>query len=84
MPKEKQFEKTIPKLYRRKFEDIAMLFWVEGQRKLVPTLTMEQSLCGFFNEIGSDDWDLASAQATISVLRREFVNLKYDQRNDKD
>ena len=78
MPKETIFEQTIPKLYRRKFEDISMLFWVEAQLKLVPTVTIEQSLTSYFKQIGVSDFDIACERVKLSKLRAEFIDVKYE------
>lgn len=78
MPPEKDFEKTIPKLYRRKYEDIGMLFFVEAQKSIVPTITIEQALYSYFRFIGADNFDVKCARVTYSRLKAEFIDLKYE------
>ena len=78
MPKLKDSERTIPKIYRRKYEDIAMLFWVEAQRDIVPAVTVEKSLYRFFVKCGIEDFNIESALVTYSRLKAEFVDLKYE------
>ena len=78
MPRETTFEQAIPKLYRRKYEDIAMLFWVEAQCKLVPTVTVEQALMSYFKNIGCDNYDVQCEKVKLSRLRAEFIDCKYE------
>jgi hypothetical protein len=78
MPKESEFEQTIPKLYRRKYEDIAMLFWVEAQMKLLPTLTLDQALTAYFKHIGCQYFDISCERVKLSRLRSEFIDLRYE------
>ena len=78
MPLETNFEKTIPKLYRRKYEDIGMLFWVEAQKEVVPTITIEQAITGYYKFIGFDDFDVTCEKVKLSKLRSEFIDCKYE------
>jgi hypothetical protein len=78
MPKEIDYTKTIPKIYRRKFEDIGMLFFVEAQKQIVPTITVNQSLCNYAKFIGIDNCDIHSMEVTLSRLRAEFIDMNYE------
>lgn len=84
MPKQKESEKLIPKIYRRKFEDMAMLFFVEGQRKIIPAMTIEQGLYNFYQYIGEDEFNIESAIVIFSQLRAEFIDLKYNEFTKKN
>ena len=75
MPVIKHIEKTIPKLYRRKFEDTALLFYVEGQRDIMPAVTIEKAIINFFRKIGYEDYNLESAITTYSNLKKEYFDL---------
>ena len=75
MPAEKDIEKTIPKLYRRKFEDMALLFYVEGQRDIMPAVTVEKAVINFFRKIDCDDYNLESAMTTYMNLKKEYFEL---------
>lgn len=72
MPKVKESEKVIHKIYRRKYEDIAMLFWVDGQRDLVRALSVEKAMYNFFRFIGEEDFNIESAMTNYQRLKREF------------
>jgi hypothetical protein len=78
MPAETTFAKTIPKLYKRNFEDIAMLFFVEGQKQVIPTITSEQALVNYFRFAGIEGFDIACAKVILSRLRAEFIDLNYE------
>jgi hypothetical protein len=75
MPKTKDSEKTIPKLYRRKFEDTALLFYVEGQKDIIPAITVEKAILNFFRKIGEENYNLESAITTYSNLKKEYFEL---------
>ena len=84
MPKESDYSQCIPKLYRRKYEDIAMLFFVEGQKSIVPTITIEQALYNYARYTRIDNFDVKSAAVTLSRLRAEFIDLNYGKATEKD
>lgn len=72
MPRVKSYIGVIPKIYRRKYEDIGMFFFVEGIRRVVPTVSIEQALCHYFSHIGVDNYNLDSAMVTYTRMKREF------------
>jgi len=76
---EKEFTKVIPRIYKRKYEDVGMFFWIEGQLRVVPTCTIEQALCSYFCFIGVDDYNLESAVVTFSRMRSEYIDLRYNE-----
>ncbi len=72
MPKVKSSEKLIEKIYRRKYEDIAMLFFVDGQRSILPAITVEKAMYNFFRYIGEEDFNIESARTIYERLKREY------------
>lgn len=83
MPKEKELERLIPKIYRRKYEDIAMLFHVRGQRMLVPAVTLEKAIFNYFRDIGEENFNIESAITIYTRLQKEFYeNTKEDKRDN--
>lgn len=72
MPKEKSSEKVIAKIYRRKYEDIAMLFFVDGQRSILPAITVERAMYNFFRFIGEEDFNIESALTIYARLKKEY------------
>jgi hypothetical protein len=49
-----------------------MFFWVEAQRRVVPALTIERSIYAYFHFLGIDDFNIESAMATYSRMKKEF------------
>jgi len=79
MPKEKSYLGLIPKIYKRNYEDISMFFFVEGQRMIIPALTIERGILNYFRYAGIDDFNLKSALTTYIRLRKEwYENAKED------
>jgi hypothetical protein len=72
MPKERISEKLIPKIYRRKFEDISMLFYVMGQRDIMPAISIEKAMYNYFRRIRDEDFNIESALATFGKLQKEY------------
>ena len=72
MPKEKKYKSTIDAIYKRRYEDIGMFYFVEGQRHVVPMVTIEQAIENFFRYMGIRDFNADSAMTTYSRMKREF------------
>ena len=72
MPKEKEVTKCIPKIYKRNAENIGLFFFVNAQRQIVPTVTLQQAIYNYFRFTGIEDWDIESAMTTFSRLQKEF------------
>lgn len=49
-----------------------MFFWVEGIKSVVPAATIEQCIYAFFHYIGVNDFNIESAMATYSKMKREL------------
>lgn len=72
MPVTKQSDKLIPKIYRRKYEDIALLFFVDGQRAIMPAVSIEKAIINFFRHVREEDYNLESALTMYSRLKKEY------------
>lgn len=72
MPREKSSEKLIPKIYRRKYEDLAMFFYIEGQRDILPALTIEKAMYNFFKKIREEDFNIESSMTTFVRIQKEY------------
>jgi hypothetical protein len=72
MPKEKLCTKIIANIYKRNAENILLFSWVNAQKKIVPTITLEQAIWSYFNYFGIDDWDMESARSTYCRLQKEY------------
>ena len=64
--------KMLPKIYKRNYRDLSLFFWVEGQRKLIPTITVEQSINLYHKHVGETDWDIDSMRVTYNRMKKEF------------
>lgn len=72
MPSEKSYIKTIPRIYKRQAEDIAMLFFVDGQRSIMPAVSIEKALYNYFRHIKEENFNMESALTTYERLKKEF------------
>ena len=72
MPKVKKYIGLIPRIYKRQYEDIAMFFFIEAQRQIVPAVTIEQGICNFFRFCGINDFNLESSMTTYVRLKHEY------------
>lgn len=65
---------VIPKIYQRTAEDLGLFFWVKGQMRIVPTITLAQAIDSYFkfNEIDPGLWDINSARLTYMRMQKEF------------
>jgi hypothetical protein len=71
MPSEKEITKCIPKIYKRNAENIMLFCWVNAQRQIIPTITIEQAIWNFF-KFADIDWDMESALSTYWRLQKEY------------
>jgi hypothetical protein len=65
----------IPAIYRKNYEDTGLFFWVEAQRNLLPTLTIQQCISKYFDFIGID-WDYECAMTTYLRLKKDYATAK--------
>jgi len=66
----------IKQLYRSTLEDIAMFFFVEGQRQLVPSLPVLQCIKNFAKmcDLLDDDFDPNQANVIYYRLKRRYFD----------
>jgi hypothetical protein len=72
MPVQKQSDKLIHKIYRRNFADLGMFFHVNGQRGLIPAISLEKALYNYFKFICEDDFNIESSIVTYYRIQKEF------------
>lgn len=72
MPKEKSCTQLVPRIYKINAENILLFSWVNAQKKLVPTVTLEQAIWSYFQFFSIDNWDIESAMATFGRLQKEY------------
>jgi len=61
----------IEQLYRSSYEDIAIFNWVEAQRKIIPAMTVEQSIGLWIKHYGGN-WDAEGLRTTYCRMQKKF------------
>ena len=72
MPKVIDSDKLIPKIYRRKYTDIGLFFYVEAQKGIMPAIPTSKAIENFYRYICEDDYDEQCARTTFDRMKREF------------
>ena len=78
MSKDNVCTKLIPRIYKKKYEDIGMFFFVEGQKQLIPTITIYQAIRNYYKFIGEQIYDENSSSVTLSRMREAFIDFNYE------
>ena len=78
MAKDNECTRMIPKIYKKSYEDLGMFFFVEGQRQIVPTITITQAIQNYHKFIGQDTYDRGCAAVTYTRLRNSFIDFNYE------
>ncbi len=68
----KRINGLIPEIYKKNFETIGMYFWVEGQRKMIPTLTIKEAIEKYLLYIDME-WDIEVACTTYNKFKNQFL-----------
>jgi hypothetical protein len=78
MPVEKELTKLIPKIHKYHYENLGLFFFVKGQLKILPTMTLEQAILDYFRFAGIsvDEWDIDSAKTTFNRMQHDFYDCK--------
>jgi hypothetical protein len=72
MPTTKRSDRLIHKIYRRNYTDLGMFFHVNGQRGLVPAISVEKAMYNYFKFIGEEDFNIESSIVTYYRIQKEF------------
>ena len=72
MPKEKELLQGIPRIYKRRYEDIAMFWYVRAQRSILPALSVEKCIENFYKEIGILNFNCESVRVTYQQMQNEY------------
>lgn len=74
MPKEKDFKKLIPRIYKYNAENLGLFFFLKAQLQVFPTLTIEQGINNFRRLMGLtiEDWDDEAMKSTYHRMQREY------------
>ena len=71
MPREKECTKLIPNIYKRNAENLLLFSWVNAQRQVIPTITLEQTIWAYLKYYDIE-WDMECAMSTYSRLQKEY------------
>jgi hypothetical protein len=74
MPKEKELTGCIPRIYKCNAENIMLFSWVNAQRQVIPTVSIEQAIWNYFKFIGADSWDMEAARTQFHRLQKFYFN----------
>lgn len=69
----KQTNELIPKIYKKTFETIGLFFWVEAQKKILPTITVRESIEKYLHYCGYE-CDFEVARTTYERMKKEYLN----------
>ena len=61
----------LPRIYKRNAESIMLFCWVQSQRQIVPTISIDQAINNYLRFTGAE-WDNASAKATYIAIQKEY------------
>lgn len=78
MSKDNECTKLIPKIYKKKYEDLGMFFFVEGQKQIIPNITVWQAIKNYYRFIGQQIYDENSSLVTLSRMRKSFIDYNYE------
>ena len=69
---EKECTKLIPRIYKRSAENMGLFFFVNAQRQLIPTITLDMAIRNFFRFTCIDTWDIESAMNIYCKMQKEY------------
>jgi hypothetical protein len=74
MPANKILTKLIPRIYKYNYENLGLFFFVKGQLKILPTMSLEHAINNYFKFIDAspDDWDILSARTMYNRMQTDF------------
>ena len=68
--------KLIPRIYKKRYEQLGLFFFVEAQKQIVPTITLSQAIANYYKFI-NEHYDRNVAIVTFSRLRADFIDINY-------
>lgn len=72
MPRVKESDKLIPKIYRRKYSDLGMYFYVRGQKDIMPAVPLVKAIENYYKSVREDDYDLQGSLTELTRMNHEF------------
>jgi hypothetical protein len=71
MPKQKKCTELIPNIYKVNAENLMLFSWVNAEKQILPTITIEQAIWNFFKFTGVE-WDMECAKSTYRQLQKAY------------
>lgn len=86
MPKCKNYSASVPRFYKFQTFDHVMFGYVQGLRKALPSMKIQEALLIFLNTFGltEDDYCLDNARATYYRILNSIIEIKDDPNIDRD
>lgn len=87
MPKETEFAKAIPKIYRRSFLEMSIFSWINALKYTLPHLTFEQCLNGFykFYDVDENEYPRKTAIQSYTRMNKELITeIKQNGNSEKN
>ncbi len=78
MPKEKEFKYSIPKIYKRQFEDLVMFGYIIGMGDILRSFNMdhipiEDRIFAFMKRFNIENANSSSLQVTYTKMQQELI-----------
>ena len=73
MALEKGEIKLIPIMYRSAFEEVSLFSWVEGQKRLIPAMSVEKSIELWAAYMGGD-WNYDTLRTSYFRMQKKYYD----------
>lgn len=86
MPKETDYKKAIPNLYKRGFLESSIFSWINALKYTMPHLSLDQCLNGFykFYGINEEEYQRKTAIQTYERMTKELIKKQSDENRQKN
>ena len=76
MPKDKEYKLSIPKIYKKNYEDIGLLFWVYAQKRIMSGISIRQSIELYmdFADISKEDFSIETGMQIWQRLNADYLD----------
>lgn len=78
MPKESDFKKAIPNLYKKGYLETSLFSWVNAYKYMFPEISIEKALVSFYKyyKVDSDLYPMTTAIKTYQRMNIDLLNLE--------
>ena len=85
MPRDKEFKRIIPRIYKYNAENMGLFFFLKAQLQIIPTMTLQQGIQNYRKFLGMtvDEWDdMCMINTYIRMQKEYYEDLKDDTEKD--